>query len=243
MGYSSESQEADWLVYTPLLTYAHKAGLAGDTLIPGLATAPPTVSDEGLTYTVTLRKGLKYSNGVAVQAADYPYTIERGMKLGWSGDSFYTTTIAGAAAYQAGKAKTISGISANNGTGQITIHLVSPYGAFDNVLAFPSAGLVPTGTAMTALSTAPPPGVGAYMITKVDPNVSFTLEKNPVFAGFHIPGIPVGYVNTIKVTIQTNADTEAQDVLNNTTDEFDWGDVLPPAYVAQVAPGQGPLYA
>ena len=234
LGYSSESQEADWLVYTPLLTYAHKAGLAGDTLIPGLATALPTVSDGGLTYTVTLRKGLKYSNGVAVQAADYPYTIERALKLGWSGDSFYTTTIAGAAAYQAGKAKTISGISANNGTGQITIHLVSPYGAFDNVLAFPSAGLVPTGTAMTALSTAPPPGVGAYMITKVDPNVSFTLEKNPVFAGFHIPGIPVGYVNTIKVTIQTNADTEAQDVLNNTTDEFDWGDVLPPAYVAQV---------
>ena len=77
LGYSSESQEADWLVYTPLLTYAHKAGLAGDTLIPGLATALPTVSDGGLTYTVTLRKGLKYSNGAAVQAADYPYTIER----------------------------------------------------------------------------------------------------------------------------------------------------------------------
>ena len=234
LGYSSESEEADWLVYTPLVTYSHKSGLAGDVLIPGLATALPTVSDGGLTYMATLRKGLKYSNGVAVKASDFPYTIERDLKVGWSGDSWYTTTIAGAAAYQAGKAKTISGITADDATGQITIHLVSPYGAFDNILAFPSAGLVPSGTPMTAQSTNPPPGVGAYMITKVAPNVSVTLQKNPLFASFHIPGIPVGYVNTVQVTIQTNADTEAQDVLNNTSDEFDWGDVLPPAYVAQI---------
>jgi peptide/nickel transport system substrate-binding protein len=234
LGYSSESEEADWLVYTPLVTYAHKSGLAGDAVIPGLATALPAVSDGGLTYTATLRKGLKYSNGVAVKASDFPYTIERALKVGWSGDSWYTTTIVGAAAYQAGKAKTISGISADDATGKITIHLISPYGAFYNILAFPSAGLVPTGTPMTAQSTNPPPGVGAYMITKVVPNVSVTLQKNPLFAGLHIPGIPVGYVNTVQVTLQTNADTEAQDVLNNTSDEFDWGDVLPPAYVAQV---------
>ncbi|MGO9661418.1 MAG: ABC transporter substrate-binding protein [Acidimicrobiales bacterium] len=233
-GYSSESEEADWLVYTPLVTYAHKDGLAGDTLIAGLATALPAVSNGGTTYTATLRPGLKYSNGVAVKASDFAYTIERDLKVGWGGDSFYTSNIVGAAAYQAGKSKTISGIVTNDATGQVTVHLVAPYGAFDNVLAFPSSGLVPTGTAMTALSTNPPPGVGAYMITSVKPNVSFTLEKNPLFAGFHIPGIPVGYVNAVQVTVQTNADTEAQDVLNNTSDEFDWGDVIPPAYVAQV---------
>ncbi|MGD0441023.1 MAG: ABC transporter substrate-binding protein [Acidimicrobiales bacterium] len=233
-GYSSESQEADWLVYTPLVTYAHKSGLAGDTLIPGLATALPAVSDGGTVYTATLRKGLKYSNGVAVKASDFTYTIERDLKVGWGGDSFYTSNIVGAAAYQAGKSKTITGIVTNDATGQITIHLLAPYGAFDNVLAFPSSGLVPTGTAMTALSSAPPPGVGSYEITQVKPNVSFTLKKNPLFAGFHIPGIPTGYVDTVQVTIQTNANTEAQNVLDNTSDEFDWGDVLPPALVAQV---------
>jgi len=71
-GYSSESQEADWLVYTPLVTYAHKSGLAGDTLVPGLATALPVVSNAGTTYTATLRTGLKYSNGVAVKASTSP---------------------------------------------------------------------------------------------------------------------------------------------------------------------------
>src|ERR1700678_1730521 len=220
-GYSSESQEADWLVYTPLVTYAHKDGLAGDTLIPGLATALPVVSNGGKTYTATLRKGLEFSNGTSVKASDFAYTIERDLKVGWGGDSFYTSNIVGANAYQAGKAKTISGIVTNDTTGEIVINLLAPYGAFDNVLAFPSSGLVPTGTAMAALSTAPPPGVGPYMITSVKPNVSFTLEKNPSFAKFGIPGIPDGYVNTVQVTIQSNANTEAQNVLDNTSDEFD----------------------
>ncbi len=92
LGYSSESEEADWLVYTPWSPTLWKAAVAGDTLIPGLASALPTVSDGGLTYTATLRKGLKYSNGVAIaRASDFPYTIELDLSR-WSGDSFYTTT-------------------------------------------------------------------------------------------------------------------------------------------------------
>lgn len=231
-GYSSESEEADWLVYTPLLTYAHQAGAAGEQLIPGLATALPVVSDGGKTYTMTLRKGLKFSTGAPVTASDFTYTIERAIKL-WGGAGFFTN-IAGAAAYQAGKATGISGISTDNATGQITVHLVRPYGAFDNVLAFPAAGLIPAGTPMSVQSVSPPPGVGPYKITSVQPNRSFTLQKNPLFAGFDIPGIPAGYVSAVQVTIQSNLNTEAQEVLDNQSDEFDWADVMPPAYVQQV---------
>jgi peptide/nickel transport system substrate-binding protein len=233
VGYSSESEEADWLVYTPLLTYQHQAGTAGETLIPGLATAMPVVTDGGKTYTLTLRKGLKFANGAAVTASDFTYTIERAIKL-WGGAGWYTGNIAGAAAYQAGKAHGISGISTDNATGQIVIHLVTPYGAFANILAFPAAGLIPAGTPMSAESTSPPPGVGPYKITSVQPNRSFTLKKNPLWAGFKIPGTPDGYVNAIQVTIQSNLNTEAQEVLDNQSDEFDWGDVLPPAYLQQI---------
>ncbi len=62
-GYTTSAGEADWIVYTPLLTYAHKSGLAGTTIIPGLATSLPQISADGRTYNLTLRKGLKYSNG------------------------------------------------------------------------------------------------------------------------------------------------------------------------------------
>lgn len=40
-------------------------------LVPGAAEAAPTISEDGLTYTFTLREGLKYADGTPVTAADY----------------------------------------------------------------------------------------------------------------------------------------------------------------------------
>jgi peptide/nickel transport system substrate-binding protein len=232
--YTTQGAEADWISYTPLLTYRHESGDAGGQLIPGLATALPNVSANNKTYTLTLRKGLVYSNGQPVKASDFPYSIERALKLNWGGKSFFTENIAGAEAYDKGQADSISGITADDSTGKITIQLVKPYGAFANVLAFPSAALVPSGTPMTNLSNNPPPGVGAYMITDVVPNRSFSMVKNPHFAALNIPDIPTGHLDRIDVSVESNTQTEAQKVLNNQADAFDAGDTLPPSIVPQI---------
>jgi peptide/nickel transport system substrate-binding protein len=239
-GYTTQAAEADWLSYTGLLTYAHANGTAGTQLIPGLATALPQISSDGLTYTVTLRPGLTYSNGAPVKASDFPYSLERAMKIGWGGKSFFTDYIAGASDFDSGKAASISGITTNDATGQITIRLAKVYGAFDNVLAFPAAGLVPSGTPMTDLGNSPPPGVGSYTITNVVPNQSFTLQKNSRFA---IPGIPQGHLQTINVHIQSNTLTEAQQVLNNQADNFDAGDTVPPTLLSQIQSSAGSRFA
>jgi peptide/nickel transport system substrate-binding protein len=63
LSHTIEGWTATFDTYIPLLTYAHASGKAGGKVIPGLATALPEVSDGGKTYTMTLRKGLKYSNG------------------------------------------------------------------------------------------------------------------------------------------------------------------------------------
>lgn len=233
-GYTTQAAEADSVVYNPLLGYAHKQGLAGTQLIPDLATALPTVSANGLTYTMTLRKGLVYSNGTPVKASDFAFAIERAIKISWGGDSFYTQYIAGATAYQKGTASTISGIVSNDTTGVITVTLTQAYGAFDNVLAFPSSAPVPSTTPMTVQSATPPVGVGPYIFTKVVPNVSYTLVKNPHFAGLGIPGIPTGHVSTIDVTVQSNTTTEAQQVLTNQADVFDPGDTIPASLLSQI---------
>ncbi len=233
-GYTTQAAEADWLVYTPLLTYAHASGLAGTKVIPGLATALPVLSNGDKTYTMTMRKGLTFSNGTAVKASDFTFAVERAIKLSWGGASFFTQNVVGAAAYQKGTAKTISGITADNSSGKITINLVAPYGAFENVLAFPAAAPVPPTTAMKALTSSPPPGVGPYMITSVSVSTGFTVKKNPKFAAFKLPGIPTGHVDAVDVTFQANNVTEAQDVLNNTYDEFDDADTLPPSLYSQV---------
>jgi peptide/nickel transport system substrate-binding protein len=235
LGYTTQSAEATYVTYTGLVTYAHANGAAALTVIPGVATALPVVSDGGLTYTATLRPGLKYSNGVAVKASDFTYSIERAIKVSWGGDSFYTANIVGAAAYQSGKSSTISGITANDTTGQIVIHLIAPYGAFDNVLAFPSSALVPTGTAMKNLSNAPPPGVGPYVIEDVAPGeATWQMKINPIYNAEAIPGIPPAHDN-LDVKVESNNQTEAEDVLSGAADIFDPGDTLPPALISQIS--------
>ena len=189
LGYTTQSAEATWISYLGLYTYAHKNGTDGGNVIPGLAQDFPQVSNGGKTYTLTLRQGLKYSDGSAVKASDFPYTIERAIKTPWGGKSFFTGYIKGALAYDTGKAKTISGIKADDASGKITIELTQPYGAFLNVLAFPSAGLVPTGTKMSNLSNNPPPGVGPYAIKNVVPNRSFDVVRNPSWTDSTVPGV------------------------------------------------------
>jgi peptide/nickel transport system substrate-binding protein len=232
-GYTVSAGEADWLVYTPLLTYAHKSGVAGTQVIPGLATSLPKITNGGKTYTLTLRPGLKYSDGTPVVASDVKFAIQRAIKVNWGASSFLLP-IAGAQAYLNGKSTSISGIATNDSTRTITFTLSSPVGDFSNVLAFPATSPVPQNTPMTVQTTKMPVGVGAYTLQNVVPNTSYELVKNPLFAGFHIPGIPVGNIDEIKFQIVSNNLSEAEDVLNNRVDAFDVGDAVPSTLLGQI---------
>ena len=234
LDYTTQGSEVNWLVYTGLTTYKHASGAAGGNLIAGLGTALPTISDGGKTYTVTLRKGLVFSNGKPVVASDFLYTVERAIKIPWGGSgSFITPVIVGATAFSTGKSKTISGITTNDATGKIVIHLTAPYGPFDNVLAFPALGVIPTGTPMTAQPTSPPPGVGPYEVTNIVANQSFSVVKNPHWAAIAVPGIPAGHDN-IDVKISSNVTANALSVLNNSADVFDWADTIPGSLLTQI---------
>ena len=72
------------------------------------------------------------------------------------------------------------------------------------------------------------------MITDIVPNKSFSVVKNPKFAAQNIPDIPTGHLDKINVTIESNTQTEAQQVLNNQADNFDAGDTVPPSLVPQI---------
>ena len=85
LSYTSQGWELQWPIYTGLLTYAHANGTAGAKIIPGLAESLPKISSDGKTYTLTLRKGLVFSDGKPVKASDFAYTVERVVKLPWGG--------------------------------------------------------------------------------------------------------------------------------------------------------------
>lgn len=243
VGFTTQAADGDWIAYTPLLTYKHVSGPDGGTLIPGLANSLPLVSADRRTYEFTLRKGLFFSNGWPVKASDFAYTIKRAIRNEWGGKSFLTGNIVGAAAYDAGEAKSISGIVTNDKTGRITIRLTQPFGGFANILALPAAGLVPTGTPFKDLGHDPPPGVGPYVITEVNADGSYTMLRNPLFALMGIPGIPTGSVNKLSVAVTTDSAAEAEAVLANKADVLDAGDEIPQALLPTIEAQAGDRFA
>src|ERR671910_539795 len=217
--YTVNGIEPLWLVYTPLITYAREEGQPGAKLIPGLAEDLPEISEDGLTYKLTLRKGLKYSDGSPVKAADFEHTIKRVLNLESGGSAFYLV-IDGAQEYlDAGKPDgDISGIETNDDTGKITITLTEPDGSFSHVLAMWFAALVPSDTPFKNMTENPPPGVGPYKVTESVPNRQFVLERNAEYDKNPIEGIPSGNIDTITTKIVKSAQRQAQDVISGNLD-------------------------
>ena len=121
LSYTVEGWEAMYNTYIPLLTYKHAKGEEGTEVVPGLAKDMPEVSADGKTYKLTLRPNMKYSDGTPIKASDFTYAIQRLFKANSGGSVFYET-IVGANDYADGKADTISGITTDDATGDITIH-------------------------------------------------------------------------------------------------------------------------
>jgi peptide/nickel transport system substrate-binding protein len=236
LAYTTEAAEADWIAYTPLLTYRHKSGADGTELIPGLALRLPRISPDGRDYRLVLRKGLVYSNGRPVAASDFEYTIERAIRLGWPGKRFLTDNVVGAAAFKRGEAEDVAGITTDDASGQISIKLIRPWGAFENVLALPATGLVPSGTAMQDLSAKPPPGVGAYRITDVVPGRRWTMVRNDRFDALELPDIPSGSLERIAVKVVHSPAAAANQVLAGHADGYDPGAPLPAGIQTRVRP-------
>ena len=225
--YTVNGIEPLWLVYTPLLTYVRAEGAEGAELIPGLAEDLPKISEDGKTYELKLRDGLKYSDGTPVVASDFEHAVKRVLNLESGGASFFER-IVGATDYEsAGDPEAdISGIETDDKTGEITIEIEEPYAAFSNVLGLWFAAPVPGDTPFKNMTNDPPPGVGPYMVTESVPNRQFVMERNEEFDKLNLPDIPSAHVDKITTEIVKNANQQAQDVLDG---ELDYMQDPPPS--------------
>src|SRR5919106_4838015 len=230
LAYTVNAWEPMWLVYTAPVTYKRAEGEEGTQLIPGVAEELPKVSSDGKTYTFTIRKGLRYSNGKPVKASDFEHTIKRVLNLESGAAPFYEV-IEGAKEYEeAGKADAdLAGIDTDDQTGEVNINLTKRDGTFLNVLGMNFAGIVPSDTPFKNLSKDPPPGVGPYKLTKSVPNREFVMEKN---ANFDIPGIPKGNIEKITTKIVKNSQRQTQDVISGRLDYIQ--DSPPPDLLPEV---------
>jgi peptide/nickel transport system substrate-binding protein len=228
LSYTAEGWTAMADTYIPLLTYNHAEGSEGSEVIPGLAEELPKISNGGKTYTLFLRPGLKYSDGTAVKASDFPYAIERLFKVNSGGSPFYTT-IVGAEKFAETKKGGIPGIKTNDKTGEVVINLTAPRGTFTNELGLMFAAPVPKGTPNEDLSADPPPATGPYVITKSQPGRGWEYARNPQWAKANskaMPDLPSGHVDKAKVTIVRNPQTQVNDIEQGS---YDWMQNPPPS--------------
>ncbi len=211
------AQQAVASSYVPLLTYKRANGAAGAALEPGVAEALPTISADGLTYELKVRDGLTYSDGSPVKANDFEHTVKRVLNLESFGSGYYLG-IDGAQDYvDAGKPKgDISGITADDATGQITIKLADPDPQFNYKLGLVYVGIVPESTPFEDQTKKPPPGVGPLAIEDVKQGRSFSFVKVAAYKG--IPAVPAAVADRIDISVVENQRRQAQDVLANKVD-------------------------
>lgn len=123
----------------------------GSELQPDLASALPTVSDDGLTYTFTIKPGIKYApplQDVQVTAQDFIRAIERESdpKASSGGYPFYYSVIEGFDDYGAGKADSISGLSAPDDQ-TLVVKITEPAGDLPWRFAMPATAPIPPNPA------------------------------------------------------------------------------------------------
>ena len=140
----AQSIQSSLLVRT-LVGYDHVAGVAGNKLVPDLATEVPEPTDNGLTYTFKLKDGVTFGPPLnrPISSADVRYALER-LAVPKNGGqyAFYYSVIRGFDDYGAGKAKTISGIETPDDR-TIVFHLTKPTGDFLFRMGMPATGPIP----------------------------------------------------------------------------------------------------
>jgi peptide/nickel transport system substrate-binding protein len=133
------------LLVRTLVGYDHVAGLAGNKLVPDLATEVPTPTDNGLTYTFKLKDGITFGPPLSrpITSKDVLYALER-LAVPKNGGqySFYYSVIKGFDDYGAGKAQTISGIETPDDR-TVVFRLTKPTGDFLFRMGMPATGPIP----------------------------------------------------------------------------------------------------
>lgn len=207
-----------WNVYLPLLGYRHVSGPKGATLVPYLAQRLPRISRDGRTYTLTLRRGLRYSDGNPVEASDFKRTIERDFVLDSVGATFFRNVV-GAQRFAKRQKGGIRGIVADDATRTIVIHLRKPQGDFENVLASEFAAPLPADAPRADTSLHPLPSTGPYQIASYRPGSRIVEVRNPYFQAWRFHGnVPAGNPDRVVWDIVPSATVALRRVLSGRDD-------------------------
>lgn len=206
--------------YDGLLAFTKVGGDQSFQVVPDLAESMPKVTDGGKTYTFTLRKGIKFSDGKPLTTDDVVASFERIFKVSSpTAGTFYNGIVgADACLKQPASCDLSQGVVGDPKTGTVTIHLVAPDPEFPYKLAVPHASILPANAPSKDAGTKPIPGTGAYMFASYDPNRALKMVRNPNFKEWSVDAQPQGYPDEIDETFGLTVEAEVTAVENGQAD-------------------------
>ena len=180
--WSTQSWQLEYATGLKLYNYPDKPAPEGSTIVHEAAAGFPLVSDEGRTYTITVKPGLKFSDGSPVTAANFAFAINRALQKAMQSPAIlFMGGIVGANAVYSGKASTVSGVQAHGE--KLVIRLDEPDGGFTAKLATPFFQAIKTDMPIDANGVSVYPSAGPYYIAGWEKGSRLTLKRNPYYAG------------------------------------------------------------
>jgi ABC-type transport system substrate-binding protein len=205
-----------------LMSFPDKSAPASFGLVPEAATGPPRVSSDGLTYTFSVRKGFRFSDGKPVRANAFARAINRvlapQMRSPWATQ---LVDLEGASDVRAGKTASASGVTARGDT--LTLRFVRPPAAVESRTAMPYMCAVPPTLPLDPEGQAAVPAAGPYYIAEYRPDERVVIRRNP-----HYGGARPRHVDRFEVDLRAASPRDM--VLKIDRNEADWGHQVAPSF-------------
>ncbi len=196
-----------------------------------------TVSADGLTYTVTLKKNLKWSDGSALTAEDFVYSWKRAVDPQTAAD--YEYMFSGFDGYEAGNLNVVA-LDANT----LQFKLAAPCAYIEDLMAFPTFFPVKKAAVESYKDWKTSPGGwcqeagfvsnGAFVCTEWNHDVSMTYTKNPYYWD-------AANVKLDKLEFMLSADDNAIFAAYN-SGSIDFADTVPTDAVAGLIASNNPEF-
>lgn len=143
------------------------------SVVPLLAADMPTISEDGMTYTIPLREGVTFHDGSAMDSADVAASVQRWAEVASRGMAI---------------ADKIASIEAT-GPAEVTITLNEPYAPLLSLLAFSNSAAAIYPEEVLAGQVETPVGTGPYRVEARVPDQYTQLVR---FDGYTQPGAAAG---------------------------------------------------
>lgn len=180
IGFDGDSIPLQKLLFRGLIDF----DATGTRLVPDQA-SDWGISPDGTTYTFHLKPGVRFSNGRAVEAEDYVFSLERILdpRTGSVGQSYFMD-IAGAKEFTEGTAAHVTGLRAPDPR-TLVIQLAKPSFTFRYMLTMMFASALPRDVVREqgANFRSHLIGSGPYQVKEWRRDVRWRFERNPQYSG------------------------------------------------------------